>query len=419
VGAGETDRKQALRPSSSPDQPPAPRAARGPGWLTAILVAQLAFGLLAMTISIPSMQDWPATFGASQGSVQLTFSGFVAAYGGMQLVFGPWSDRVGRKPLLLLGLAVACAGSLLAAFAPTLGVLTLARVVQGAGAAAGMVIGRAMVQDLFTGTERTRMMAFIGMTMGVCPPAATLVGGQLHVAVGWRANFVLMAVLAALLLLAAWWALPGRRPDAALRERGWGELLAGYRRLLGDRVFLLYVTIVASTTATFYTFLGGAPIVLKGYGITPERVGWFIMCIPLAYICGNLWTSRLVRRMGDRRIMALGQAFTVTGLLLVLALGLAGAGTPWALALPLLLLGIGHGLLAPPTLAGTVGLVPALAGSAAAVAGLAQQMTGAFGGYVVGLVPHEGQVNLALVMLAFALTGATAQVVLQQVRRAA
>jgi DHA1 family bicyclomycin/chloramphenicol resistance-like MFS transporter len=325
---------------------PAPRHS---AWLTANLISQLAFGLLAMTICLPSMQEWPVTFGASQASVQLTLSAFIAAYGGLQLVWGPWSDRAGRKPLLLAGLVLSCIGSLLAAFAPTLGWLTLARVVQGAGCAAGMVIARAMVQDLFTGNERTRVMAFVGMTMGVCPPLATLVGGQLHVRFGWQAGFVLMAALAAVLLVTAWWGLPASGP-VQRREGGLRDLLAGYQRLLREPAFLLYVLLLASTTATFYTFLGGAPIVLKGYGVTPERIGWYIMCIPLAYIVGNLWTSRLVRRSTDGRIMALGQAWTLCGLLLVLALGLWGARTPLALALPLLLLGVGHGLLAPPTL---------------------------------------------------------------------
>jgi len=409
VGAGQADRDEALNPRSDSG----PEAAGGIGWLTTLLVAQLAFGLLAMTISVPSMQDWPAIFGASQASVQLTFSGYVAAYGGLQLLFGPWSDRVGRKPLMLAGLALACAGCVLAAFAPGLGVLTLARVVQGAGAAAGMVIGRAMVQDLFTGSERTRMMAFIGMTMGVCPPVATLVGGQLHVALGWRSNFVLMAVLAALLLAAAWRGLPARRPDPAARSRGLRELLQGYGLLLREPAFLLYVTIVASTTAVFYAFLGGAPIVLKAYGVTPDRVGWYILWIPLAYICGNLWTSRLVRRSGEQRIMWMGQGFIFAGLALVLGLGLADARTPLALALPLALVGVGHGLLTPPTLAGTVGVVAALAGSAAAIAGVLQQMTGALAGYLVGVVPHPGQLNLGLLMLVFSAAGLLAQVMLR------
>ncbi len=367
-----------------------------------------------MTVCLPSMQDWPAEFGASQAAVQLTFSGFVAAFGGTQLVYGAVSDRVGRRPLLLLGLAVAALGSGFAAFAPGLASLTLARVLQGAGCAAGMVIGRAMVQDLFTGSERTRMMAFIGMTMGVCPPLATLVGGQLHVQFGWRANFILVAVLAVLLLLAAWRGLPAPQSRDTRPATGWRDLLAGYGRLLREPTFLLYATMLASTTATFYTFLGGAPIVLKDYGVTPERVGWYIMCIPVAYIFGNLWTSRLIRRSSDRRIMAMGQGLTLAGLLLVLALGLAGTRSPLALALPLLLLGVGHGLLAPPTLSGTVGLIPALAGSAAAIAGVLQQMTGALGAFAVGLVPHAGQVNLAWLMLLWTAAGVSAQWLLRR-----
>jgi DHA1 family bicyclomycin/chloramphenicol resistance-like MFS transporter len=177
---------------------------------------------------------------------------------------------------------------------------------------------------------------------------------------------------------------------------------------------VLYVAVLACTTATFYTFLGGAPIVLKAYGVTPERIGWYIMSIPLAYIFGNLWTSRLIRGSSDRHIMLLGQFWTLSGLTLLLGLGLAGVNTPLALALPLVLLGVGHGLLAPPTLAGTVGLLPALAGSAAAVGGLMQQMSGAVGSFAVGLMPHEGQVNLALLMLAWAVTGLTAQLLLHR-----
>src|SRR6187431_1810239 len=106
------------------DQPP-PTSRSAP--LIAVLVAQLALGLVLMTISLPSMQDWPATFGASQARVQLTFSGFIAAYGGLQLLFGPLSDRVGRKPMLMLGLVLAALGCVLAALAPDLGALTLAR----------------------------------------------------------------------------------------------------------------------------------------------------------------------------------------------------------------------------------------------------------------------------------------------------
>lgn len=383
-------------------------------WLTLNLIAQLAFGLMAMTICLPSMQDWPRLFGATQASVQLTFSAYVVTYGGLQLVYGPLSDRLGRKPMLMVGLALAVVGSLWAAFAPGLDQLIAARALQGAGAAACMVIGRALVQDLFPPEERTRVTAFIGMTMGLCPPAATLLGGQLHVRLGWQSNFFLIAGAGVLLIFAAWKGLPSpvRRPDAQ-RAGAVRELLSNYARLTRMPAFLAYVCIMAGTTATFYTFLAGAPIVLGGgYGVTPEQIGWYIMCIPISYIFGNLLTSRLIGRLGDRVLMNAGQALTLTGLVLALSAGLAGWHSPWALVLPLVVLGVGHGLLVPPTLVGTVGLVPALAGSAAAVAGLMQQFAGALGGYAVGLVPHEGAVNLSLLMIGWALFGITAQTLL-------
>lgn len=380
--------------------------------LTANLLLQLAFGLLAMTICLPSLPDWAVSFGASQASAQLTFSVYVAAYGGLQLVYGPVSDRLGRKPVLLFGLVLAFIGSLLAAVAPDLAVLTLARGLQGAGSAAGMVVGRALVQDHFHGHERTRMMAYIGMTLGLCPPLASLLGGQVHERLGWQVNFMLMAALALVAFIAAWRGLPARQPAPAAPAHWLRALLDAYARLAREPAFLLYVLILSMTTATFYAFLSGAPIVLARYGVAPGEVGWYIMAIPFPYILGNLLTSRLVHRWGERAIMGLGQAAVLAGLGLMLALAFAGLRTPLAFALPLVLLGVGHGLLMPSALSGSVGLIPALAGAAAAVAGLMQQLTGAFSGYAVGWLTHEGPVNLGLLMLGLTLTGLLAQGVL-------
>jgi DHA1 family bicyclomycin/chloramphenicol resistance-like MFS transporter len=383
---------------------------RGHFLLMANLVAQLAFGLLAMTICLPSMQDWPTVFGSTQAAVQLTFSGFVAAYGGMQLVYGTLSDRFGRKPVLLSGLVIAGIGSLVAALATDLAVLTFGRVLQGAGSAAGMVTARAMVQDLFQGPDRTRVMAFIGMSMGVVPPVSTLLGGQLHVRAGWQASFAVMTGLALLLMIAAWKGLPDVKPQRA--AGGLRSLASSYARLGREPAFLLYVLLLSACTATFYSFLGGTPLVLGAYGVGPQALGWYIGAIPIAYIFGNLITTRLAHSRSDHFIMGWGQALALTGLVLVLVLGWAGWRSPLALALPMLLLGVGHGLLVPPALTGTVGLIPALAGSAAAVAGLSQQLLGALGGFVVGTVPHQGQVNLGALMLLWTLLGLAAQLML-------
>jgi DHA1 family bicyclomycin/chloramphenicol resistance-like MFS transporter len=380
--------------------------------LIANLLAQLAFGLLAMTICLPSMQEWSAIFGSSQAAVQLTFSGYVVAYGVLQLVYGPLSDRWGRKRVLLLGLAVGCAGSVAAALAPDLNTLVAARVLQGAGCAAGMVVGRALVQDLFLGPQRTRVLAYAGMAMGLVPPIATVLGGQLHVSLGWRANFVLIALLGVALFVAAWRGLPDHQRATQAQPHWLRVMVSSYRQLAREPAFLCYVAILSSSTASFYAFLSGAPIVLGQYGVGPGGVGFYIMVGPLSYVVGNYLTTQLVHRVRERRIMLLGQSLILTGISLIAALSMVGLHTPLAFALPMLLLGIGNGLLVPPALAGTVSLMPALAGAAAAVAGLMQQLMGAAGGFAVGLFSHENATHLGLLMLALALIGVAGQLVL-------
>lgn len=385
-------------------------------WLLTNLLAQMAFGLLMMTICLPSMQEWGALLGGSQAAVQLTFSAFVVAYGVFQLLYGPLSDRIGRKRALLLGLGVAVVGSLWAAVASGLPALTLARALQGAGCAAGTVVGRAMVQDLFSGPQRTKVMAYVGMVMGLCPPLATVLGGQMHVHLGWRANFVLMALMGLGLMVAAWRGLPSHVAPAGAQPHWLRAMGSAYARLASERTFLLFVLMLSMTSAAFYAFLAGAPLVLGTYGVGPGSVGFYIMLVPMSYILGNYLTSRLAHRRGDGSIMVFGQALTLTGVLLMGLLAWRGVNTPLAFALPLMLLGFGNGFLVPPTLAGTVGLMPALAGAAAAVAGLMQQLMGALGGFVVGLLPEASAGHLAGLMLVFVLVGVVAQSALPSTR---
>jgi len=370
--------------------------------LAALLVAHVAFGLLAMTICIPSMQDWLGQFAATQTAVQVSFGGYIAGYGFLQLVYGPVSDRIGRRPVLLAGLFIACSASLMAALANELWLLNLSRVVQGAGCAAGAVVGRAMVQDLFQGTGRTRVMAWIGVAMGVCPPVAMLIGGYMHASYGWRANFILLAGLAAVLTLITWRLLPreDRNASGAMERRSWRHVMHDYGSLFKNADFRAYIWILAGAVGTFYIFLGGAPQVLANYGLQPQEIGWYMVFPSVAYIFGNLSLQRLLRLgVPERRLMHVGQLLGVLGPALVFVGALIGLDTPAAAVVPMFLLGFGHGLLIPPALVATVALMTGLAGAAAAVVGVSQQLVGALGGVVVGWLPLTGAAYFGALML--------------------
>lgn len=384
--------------------------------LIAILLASVAYGLLAMTACLPSMPSWAGLFDVQQASVQLTFSAFVVAYGGAQIFYGPLSDRHGRRRLLLVGFGLAALGSLACALATSLPWLIAARALQGMGAAAGMVIGRAMVQDFFSGADKPRMMAYTGMVLGLCPPTATLLGGQMHVHFGWRANFMVLTVVALILLAAAWKVLPRDERKPSVHDHWLAEMFAAYRALARMPVFLCYGVILSMCTGSFYVFLAGTPLVLASYGVGPARVGLFIMAVPLSYIAGNFVVSRLLHSSTEARLALTGQCAACAGPLLALVLAFADVRSPYALALPMTLLGFGHGLLMPSTLSGTISVIPALAGSAVAATGLGQQMFGAVGGWAVGLVPHDDARYMAAMMLAFMSLALVMQIVVMRLK---
>jgi DHA1 family bicyclomycin/chloramphenicol resistance-like MFS transporter len=374
------------------------------------LISHLAFGLAAMTMCLPSLPEWEQTFGASRSTVQLTFSCYLVAFGAMQLVFGPLSDRHGRKPMLLVGITLAGLASLGAALATSLEALIVARIVQGLGCSACTVVGRAAVQDLFDAQERTRIMAYIGMTMGVCSPVATVLGGYVHALFGWQANFALLAVLAVVVGVATVRVVPRVRPQVVPAQTGWLRgMLQSYRQLCREPGFLCHVSILAMTVAAYYAFLSGAPAVLHSYGVGTSDIGWYIMGVPLSYIVGNFLTSRLVHRLPGGRLVAIGQGLSLAGILVTLGLSLAGVHSPLVMSVPLMLVGIGHGFIIPPSLVATVGVLPALAGAAVAVAGVLQQVMGAVGGYAVGWVSSRDAIGVGCIMLVFTLGAVGAQ----------
>lgn len=396
------------RPESEPAPAVAADPAREPGEprrgatlaRLLVLVGNVGIGLMGMTICLPSLPAWESVFSTTTAEVQLTYSAYLLAFASMQLVCGPLSDRFGRRPVLFAGLAVVVAGSVLAAFAQTIEVLIAARAIQAGGATAGMVVGRALVQDMFDGSDRTRVLAYMGIAMGATPPVFVLLGGYLHTYLGWQSTFVFLAAVAVLLLAASALVLPRVPSRAAASGVPRQSVLSVYGMLLRNRPFLLYALTVAGCSTGFYAFLAGTPTVLNRLGVAPESVGWYILFSTGAYIIGNFLTTRIVHRVGERRLLGIGEVVAMIGPILALAIGLSGNVSAVIFLLPLILMGFGHGMVIPPSLTGAIGLYPNHAGAAAALSGSMQQAGGAIAAYALGLFAVISQTSMGIVLVA-------------------
>jgi multidrug resistance protein len=226
-----------------------------------VLVAISAVGPLALNIFVPSMPGLQSEFGVSYGRVQLTLTLYIIGMALCQLVYGPLSDRFGRRPVLLAGMALFVVASILAALATSITVLIAARLLQAIGGASGLVLSRAIVRDLYDRDRSASVLGYITMAFVVAPMLAPTVGGLLDQIAGWRSIFVLLALLGAAALAATWRKLPETNRNLAPSIRIAG-LAAGYLTLLRSPSFLAYAFTLGFSSAVFFAFIAGAPYVM-------------------------------------------------------------------------------------------------------------------------------------------------------------
>ena len=361
------------------------RTARPPPlFLLIVLVATSQIGVAIYTPSIPAMA---ASFRTDLLTIQLTMTVFLVGFAFSQLFVGGLSDRYGRRPVMLWGVGLFTASSFVAAQAPTIELLLVARLVQAAGASVGMVLGRAIVRDCYEPAERLKRMAYIGMAAGLTPALSPSLGGVLQVWFGWQANFLAMAViglcglgLAAVLL----------RETLPAEERGGGgmaDMPRAFGTLLRDKRFLAYTSVNALSTATFFLFITGAPIVLIGFnGITPDIYGLYALAMPSGFVLGNLLSSRISGRLGMDRAIHLGNGFSALFLFVMLGIVLAGYQNGAVFFIPIHLMGWANGLIVPNGFAGAVGGDPRIAGAASGLTGFMHMAAGAVATLLVGFV---------------------------------
>ncbi len=348
----------------------------------AILVAISAIGPLALNLLVPSMPGLEKSFDVPYGTVQLTLTLYLIGMAVCQLIYGPASDKFGRRPLLLAGLSLFFIASVLAAIAPTIEALIAARLLQAIGGSAGIVLARAMVRDVFTREKSASVISYITMAFVVAPMIAPVLGGLLEQYAGWRTGFWLLAAIGASVLSASWITLPETHTD---RAAGSQNFFRNAGKLFALPKFRGYAFTLAFTSTVFFAFLGGAPhIMVDVLKRTPLEYGLWFVTISGAYMAGNFLSGHYTQKVGiDRMIMA-GCIVTICGGVLCLAAAITGLLSPPTLFVPMAFAAFGNGLTIPNGTAGAISVDPRMTGAAAGWSGFTQMAFGAAASQLVG-----------------------------------
>lgn len=344
--------------------------------LLGLLAAITAAGPIAMNIYLPALPRVQAYFGTSVADVNLTVSLPLIAFAIGVFVYGPVSDRFGRRPVILGGQLVFALGNLLCLFAPSFGMLLAGRVVQALGTSAGLVVARAMLGDLYGREKMARMLAYLTMIIVIGPTVSPLIGGFVTEAFGWHALFGLLLATNFVILAVVWRFLPETRSDAD-RRQGASGLARMSLAVVRQPTFLGLALQSGMIFSVFLAFISIVPYVMVSLGHSSTEYGLWYLAVAIGYFLGNWVVTRFATRAGLRRLIEMGMAIQLVSAVGGAGLVLAGFWQPAALFLPMGVLSFGQGLALPNITASAVALAPRTPGAASSMLSFSQQLIGA------------------------------------------
>jgi DHA1 family bicyclomycin/chloramphenicol resistance-like MFS transporter len=358
--------------------------------LAIVLGALTAFGPLSIDMYLPGLPAIADEFGTTAGPVQLTLSLFFIGMALGQILYGPLSDRIGRRRPLLIGCVFYTIASVGCALAPTIESLALLRLAQALGGCAGMVIARSIVRDLFDARESARMYSFLMLVMGLAPITAPLIGGQLLAFFDWRAIFWVLASFGLFCIAMAALQAPESLPPERRVRSSMRELLGIYGGLLADRHFLGYALAGGLVSAGMFAYISGSPFVfIELYGVSPQHYGLIFGANALGLIVVSQLNRRLLLRYSGEKILSAALALVVAAGCVLTIIAASGAGGLAGILPPLFLCVASVGLVGPNTTAAAMAPHGRTAGSASALLGTLQFIVGAIAGTLVGAL-HNG-----------------------------
>jgi DHA1 family bicyclomycin/chloramphenicol resistance-like MFS transporter len=387
---------------------PDPRhATRRFRWTFAALLAGLsALGPFSIDAYLPAFAGMQASLGASPIEMQQTLSSYLFAFGVMFLFHGALSDSFGRRPVILVAVVVYTAASLWCAVADSVQGLIVGRVVQGLSVGAGMVVGRAMIRDLFGPEDAQRLMSMVTLFFGLAPAIAPVVGGWLFVGLGWRSIFFFLTAVGVLLVAVSWRYLPETLREEERQSFHPIALIKGYREVGIHLRFLLLSLAVGLNFNAFFLYIVSAPVYLGTHlRLGPNEYAWlFVPCI-VGIMIGSQLSGRAAGRLTpaetvERAYLFMGAAALVN---VVYSFG-AEPAVPWAV-IPLALFGVGFAMAMPSIALITLDLFPTRRGMAASLQGFVSGMVNVITAGVVSPLLWDHPRWLALGMLAMMAAG--------------
>ncbi|HID9395374.1 TPA: multidrug efflux MFS transporter EmrD [Serratia marcescens] len=366
--------------------------------LLVMLILLVAVGQMAQTIYVPVIADIAHDLSVRTGAVQRVMAAYLLTYGFSQLIYGPISDRIGRRPVILTGMMIFLVGALGALLSTNLTMLVAASAIQGMGTGVAGVMARTMPRDLYAGTALRYANSLLNMGILVSPLLAPVIGGALAMVFGWRACYAFLLGLCACVAFAMFRWLPETRPVQTEKR----HMLASFRQLLGDSTFSCYLVMLIGALAGIAVFEASCGVLMGGVlglsGLTVSIL--FILPIPAAFF-GAWYAGR------DGKTFHTLMWHSVISCLLAGAMmwipGWFGVMNIWTLIVPAALFFFGAGMLFPLATTGAMEPFPYLAGAAGALVGGMQNMGSGLATWLSAMLPQTGQFSLGLLMFAMAL----------------
>ncbi len=388
---------EALEPSGHIDD--AEAGTPFPARLIAVLALLAAVAPLAIDMYLPAFPAMAEEFGTNASAIQLTLTTFLLGMAVGQLVFGPLSDRFGRRPLLLVG-ALACAVfSAASAVAPSIELLAGARFVQGFAGAAGIVLGRAVISDRAKGVAAAKLFGLLVVINAVAPIVAPLVGGVIVTNLGWRAVYWVLAGLSVLMFLAVLFLVPETHPVERRTQGGASAMLRDAREVLRNRRYVGYTVAYAFAFGVMFAYISASPFVLQNvHGIS---TGWYTVAFTvnaLGLVVGSVVNDNIVRRRGSGRTLRIGLTILASMSVLMLVNSLAGPAM-WVTLVLLWCTMASLGLIIANATTLALGEAQRAAGTGSALLGSLQFLLAAAIAPLVGIGGEETAVPMAVAMV--------------------